>query len=72
MKIEVIKTFLDGRNRFEPGEVRQVPDDLGAYFCANGWSRDLAGEVATGDPGSAPVELDIDDLHHANHMEDAG
>lgn len=71
MKIEVLKTFLDGRNRFEPGEVRIVPDNLGTYFCNNGWAQDVAREVATGDPTPASVELDIQSSRHVNNLEDA-
>lgn len=47
MKIEVLEKVLHGREVFEAGDVRTVPDDLGAYFCSCGWAKDVDGNVAT-------------------------
>ncbi len=37
MKIKALTTFLDGRDRFEKGDIRTVDDEAGARFVANGW-----------------------------------
>lgn len=34
------------------GEVRVVSDQAGLFFCANGWAKDVTGQVATGPRGS--------------------
>lgn len=56
MKIEVTTTFLEGRDRFEAGDIRTVPDEDGARFVASGWAAPLGGE-----PGPAAVgEVSLD------------
>ncbi len=59
MKIQILNTFLDGRDRYEAGDIRTVPDDDGARFVAAGWAKDLAGQVATGEPATGEAALDI-------------
>ena len=61
MKIECLETFLDGTTRFEKGDVRNVSDEDGEYFCSNGWAKDVDGKVATGERAKSgdPVVLDI-------------
>lgn len=61
MKIECTTTFLDGRDRFENGDIRTVNDERGAYFVEQGWARDLSGVVQTGTPAEGPVTLDTHD-----------
>jgi hypothetical protein len=39
MRIEVVTTFLDGRDRYEAGDVRSVSEEDGARFIANGWAK---------------------------------
>ena len=36
MKIECLTTFLDGKDRYESGDVRTVDDEKVAQFVANG------------------------------------
>lgn len=57
MKIECLTTFLDGKDRYESGDVRTVEDEKGAQFVANGWAKDVAGRVATG--GASPGTTDL-------------
>lgn len=64
MEIKVLKTFLDGRDRFEAGEIRQVSDENGAYFCDCGWAEDVSGEVPTGEIKPGKTRLDIRSLKH--------
>jgi len=60
MKIKVLFTFLDGRDRFEKDDLRTVSDEDGARFVANGWAEDEAGRVATGATASGETDLAID------------
>ena len=60
MKIECLATFLDGKDRYESGDVRTVEDDKGAQFVANGWAKDVADRVATGSESSGVVNLAVD------------
>lgn len=47
MRVNILEKIMHGRDVFEAGETRVVPDDVGAYFCANGWAEDVDGKVAT-------------------------
>lgn len=64
MRINVLETFLDGRDRYERGEVRNVPEAKGAYFVGLGWAEDADGQVPTGKREGGPLKLDI---HGAGH-----
>ena len=59
MKIEALTTFLDGRDRFELGDIRTVSDEDGARFCAEGWAKDISGTVPTGDATTGTADLAI-------------
>lgn len=59
MKIECLTTFLNGRDRFEAGDVRTVQDEDGAQFVANGWAKSLSGQPATAEPAGGSTDLDI-------------
>jgi len=59
MKIQALTTFLDGRDRFEAGDIRTVPDADGARFCANGWAADVTGQTATGTAAAGTADLNI-------------
>lgn len=58
MKIKCLTTFLDGRDRFEAGDVRQVDDDRAARFIAAGWAADAAGSGSA--VGAVPAEVTLD------------
>ncbi len=65
MKIEILETFLDGKDRYEKGEVRGVTDENGRYFCGNGWAKDQAGKVETAPrQQNGEVRLDIRGSSH--------
>ena len=66
MKIQILNTFLDGRDRFEKDDIRTVPDDDGARFVAAGWAKDMAGQIATGEPVTGEASLDIHNATHAS------
>jgi hypothetical protein len=61
---ESIKHEIDGiLNVFTKDEVRSVPDEVGQYFCANGWAEDVAGDVETVErDANADVSLDVDSV----------
>jgi len=59
MKIEALTTFLDGRDRYEAGDIRTVSDEDGARFCAAGWAKDITGAAATGEATAGTVDLAI-------------
>lgn len=65
MKIEALTTFLDGKDRFEQGDIRTVDDARGANFVGNGWAKDLSGEVATGEAGGN-ADLVIESSAHVS------
>lgn len=67
MKIKVIETFLDGRTRYEAGEVRVVSDEDGRHFCAAGWAEDVDGAVPTASrQANGEARLDIRGATHSN------
>jgi len=60
MRIKVLNTFMDGRDRFSKDEVREISDETGLRAVANGWAEDMAGRVATGKPKQASADLVVD------------
>lgn len=64
MKIHCTTTFLDGRDRFEEGDVRVVDDDRAAYFIAQGWAS--ADGSASPDSAREAADLVIDKAQHAH------
>jgi hypothetical protein len=62
MKIQCLTPFLDGNYRFETDDIRTVDDARGAYFVANGWARDVSGEIATGAASVGEVVLDTQSI----------
>lgn len=69
MKIRCLTTFLDGRDRFEAGDVRQVDDDRAARFIAAGWAADAAGdEVLPQAASPASVDLDVHNVTHKTQV----
>lgn len=62
MRIQILTTFLDGRDRFEVGDIRTVSDADGARFLAAGWARLADGTDAPSAPPAvqaASVDLTI-------------
>lgn len=47
MKIELLETVKHDGQVFTEGDIRTVDDELGAYFCRAGWSKDVDGKVET-------------------------
>lgn len=57
MKIECKTTFLDGRERYEAGEVRTVNKYDGRRFITNGWAFFRAELEEPGDLGSTRLGI---------------
>ena len=61
MRIECLTTFLDGRERFEKGDIFTVPDGDGARFVAAGWSKKVGDETPAAEPGQV-ADLEIQNV----------
>lgn len=59
MKIACLTTFLHNHDRYEAGDVRTVPDNLGMLFVGHGWASDVSGETPSGHPGTGSADLEI-------------
>lgn len=64
MRIKVLGTFLDGRDRYEAGDERTVDERVGALSVRNGWAIEVGAPVLDV-PEPAPVTLDIHGAAHA-------
>lgn len=65
MKIELLEKVMHGRDTFEAGDIRTVPDALGTHFCAMGWAKDTDGQVETGKRNTEAVVLTPDSINQA-------
>lgn len=63
MRIECTTTFLDGRERFEKGDIFTIEDAAAARFIKAGWAKDV-GTPAVDVPSSEPVTLDVQGVSH--------
>lgn len=63
MRIKVLNTFLNGRDRFTKDEVREVSEEVGLHAVSVGWAEDMAGRVATGKPKQASADLVVDKIN---------
>ena len=60
MRILPNQVFLHEEDRFEPNTVYEVDDQLGFYFCANGWSEAVDTDYVPVAEDQPPVaDLDI-------------
>jgi hypothetical protein len=58
MRIECTDTFLDGRERFERGDIFTIDDAQAKRFVANKWAKEV-GAPAPAVLGAEPATLDI-------------
>jgi hypothetical protein len=49
MRIEALETIKSSGYLLEAGDILTVSDALGSKWCANGWAKDTAGMVQTGE-----------------------
>jgi hypothetical protein len=71
MKIEMIETVKHERDEYLAEDQRTVPDELGAYFCANGWAKDIEGQVPTGERKTGVATVTPDNVKHTTKAGDA-
>jgi len=60
MRIKCLDTFLDGKNRFEKGDFRTVPDEDATRFIKNGWAAVAGAVEEPPEPAAENVTLDIE------------
>lgn len=70
MKIEILENVKHERELYAEGDVRTVTAELGAYFCACGWARDVDGVVETGDRDLAPKVVAPDGAKHGHKAQE--
>lgn len=63
MRIECTTIFLDGRERFEKGDIFTVPDADAARFIKNGWAKEVGAPDPVVTPAD-PVTLDVQSVSH--------
>jgi len=66
MKIKILEDFKDGRKDYIKDDELTVSDEDGAYFCGNGWAKDAAGQVETGERNVHAKRLDVRNAQHDN------
>lgn len=60
MRIECITSFLDGRERFEKGDIFTVDDTKAAYFVQQKWAKEVGAPTPTPTPDAVgPADLTI-------------
>ena len=62
MKIEVLEDLKSDGYVMTAGDIVTVPDATGAFWCAAGWARDVAGEIPTGERKVLNAKLAIDSV----------
>jgi hypothetical protein len=72
MRVEILEEKLSsedsaGRHHLlGKGDIITVPDDTGAEWCAHGWAKDVAGEVATGERRTDGASLTPTNTKHVS------
>lgn len=69
-KIQVLKLFLSGTDRFEPGDIRTVSDERGAHFVGHSWAKQVdaveaAAATAAGEAERAAATIQPKSATHA-------
>jgi len=62
--IEILRNIKHDGQQFHAGEIRIVTDQLGGYFCGNGWAREKGGEVMPAD--TTPKTLSVKSVTHGH------
>lgn len=69
MRIECTDTFLDGRDRFEKGDIRTVPDSDAQRFIASGWAIEAGSGAAPVVAADAETVLSVHNVKHTMKKE---
>jgi hypothetical protein len=65
MKIEALESIKSDGYLLDPEDVKTVPEEVGARWCAAGWARDTSGAVATGERKVLNAKLTVDSVNLA-------
>jgi hypothetical protein len=57
VRIECLTAFLDGRDRFEVGDVRTVDDARAAVFIQHGWAKPEGGAAPAAANGDTALDI---------------
>lgn len=49
IKIEFLEPVMEGRTRYESGDIATVPDEFAQRACGAGWAKAVGGEIETGE-----------------------
>jgi hypothetical protein len=60
MKIEALESIKADGYVLDAEDVKTVPDEVGAKWCARGWAKDTAGVVPTGERQVLNARLVVD------------
>ncbi len=60
MRIEALEAIKSDGYVLDQEDVKSVPDEIGAKWCAAGWARDTAGLVPTGDRKVIETRVKVD------------
>jgi hypothetical protein len=66
MRVELLRAVKHDGRTYAQGDAITVERELGEYFCASGWAKDLANTISTAEPSVAPVELKVQSAKHIN------
>jgi len=72
MRVEALERISSDGYSLEKDDVLTVPDEIGAAWCRNGWGRDTAGVVETGERRVLDARLVVDNStlgHKATNLE---
>ena len=67
--IEILRNIKHDGQQFHSGEVRIVTEQLGGYFCGNGWAREQGGEAVPAD--TRPKTLQVKNGQHGHSATNA-
>lgn len=65
MKIEALESIKSDGYILDPEDMKTVPEEVGARWCAAGWARDVSGAVATGERKVLNAKLTVDNVRLA-------
>ena len=79
IQVEVLEESLKSKDRetgerynLSKGDVVTVSDALGQHWCAQGWAKDVAGKVKTGERRVIAATLNPDKAVHASKSKSKG
>lgn len=72
MKIEALEAIKSDGYVLDAEDVKTVPDEIGAKWCAAGWAKDTTGTVATGERKVLDARITVSSGVHVNKTPELG